>query len=231
MEKGARPRQDEGVNGAEFIAENTRLLAPSLVPEIFLHLADEALPLWQKTEDALAQSGLAPPFWAFAWAGGQALARHVLDNPHLVAGKSVLDVGAGSGLVAIAAALAGARTVRASEVDDLAIVAIGLNAAQNGVTVETEARDLLTGDPDADIVFLGDVFYERALADRAIGFAVRAADIGATVLIGDPSRSYLPQDALQPVATYAVPTPRALEDADVKKTTVWTLRPNRLVAV
>ncbi|MEM7694472.1 MAG: 50S ribosomal protein L11 methyltransferase [Pseudomonadota bacterium] len=213
--------EDQGVKA--FVADNTVVGAPSLVPEVRLHLASEALALWHKTE-ALAGEGLPPPFWAFAWAGGQALARHVIDTPDLVAGKTVLDLGAGGGLVAIAARQAGARRVRANEVDRFALAAIGMNAALNAALIEVVASDLLDGPAGADVVLVGDLFYEKALAARALAFLERAAKAGATVLIGDPSRSYLPQARLLPVATFSVPTPRALEDADVKRTTVWTLR-------
>jgi len=207
----------------DFVRANTTLSAPSLVPEVRLHLADDALPLWQTTEEELARKGLPPPFWAFAWAGGQALARHILDNRVLVAGQRVLDVGAGGGLVAVAAALAGAADVRANEVDDFALAAIGLNAAANGVAVTPIAGDLLDRAAEADVVLVGDVFYERDLADRALAFLARAAEAGANVLIGDPRRTYLPVDALTAVASYSVPVPLALEDMDVKRTLVWRL--------
>lgn len=206
-----------------FVLENTALKAPLLVPEIRLHLADDAMPLWHKTEEELARAGLAPPFWAFAWAGGQALARHILDTPALVAGRTVLDVGSGSGIVALAAAMAGASRVAANEIDEFALAAIALNAEANGLAIAIESGDLLDGTADADLVLVGDLFYEKPLATRTLAYMRRARRAGADVLIGDPSRTYLPQDALTPIAVYSVPTPRALEDADVKRTTIWRL--------
>jgi len=208
-----------------FVRSNTVPAAPSLVPEIRLHLADDALPLWRMTEEELDRSGLPPPYWAFAWAGGQALARHILDHRALVAGRRVLDLGAGGGLVAIAAALAGAAAVRANEVDDFALAAIGLNAALNGVAIDIVPGDLLGGEGGAEIVLVGDLFYERPLAERALDFLDRAALAGAEVLVGDPGRSYMPRHRLARLADYAVPVPAALEDADVKRTTVWRLVP------
>lgn len=208
---------------AEFVRANTAVVAPSLVPEIRLHLADDALPLWETTEAELERTGLPPPYWAFAWAGGQALARHVLDFPSLVAGRCVLDLGAGSGIVGIAAAMSGASEVLANEVDEFALAAIALNAAENGVALTMTPGDLLDGPGPAEIILVGDLFYERPLAERTFAFIRRAADAGADVLIGDPRRSYLPADALAPVATYQVPVPLALEDMEVKRTTVWRL--------
>lgn len=213
------------MNFSAFVADNTTLQRPSHVPELALHLADDALPLWQQTEAELDQYGLPPPFWAFAWAGGQALARYILDTPAVVSGKSVLDVGAGGGIAAIAAAKAGAAAVRANEVDDFALAATRLNMAANGVSVVLERGDLLDTDPSEAVIIAGDIFYERPLAERALGFLRRAAARGAHVLIGDPKRSYLPVDALAQVIAYQIPVPKALEDADVKRTAVWTLAP------
>jgi len=206
-----------------FVRANTVVSAPSLVPEIRLHLADDALPLWRMTEEELDRTGLPPPYWAFAWAGGQALARHLLDTPDIVAGRRVLDVGAGGGLVAVAAAMAGATDVRANEVDEIALAAIALNAALNGAAVTAVPGDLLGGAAHADIVLVGDLFYERPLAERTLAFLRRAAATGADVLIGDPKRSYLPVEVLEPVAHYQVPVPLALEDMELKRTTVWRL--------
>ena len=204
-----------------FIRANTRLAAVPFVPEILLYLADEPIGLWERTEtDRGAQ--LPPPFWAFAWAGGQAIARHVLDHPDLVAGKRVLDVAAGSGLVAIAAAKAGAAATRAVEIDPLAVAAIELNAAANGVAVHADLADVLDGDgDDADIVFAGDVFYSRDMAARVLDFVRRVRKRGGAVLVGDPGRAYLPREHLSLVAAYDVPVPEALEDTPVKRTTVW----------
>jgi predicted nicotinamide N-methyase len=213
-------------DAAAFIRANTRLLPVPLVPEIMLHVADEAVPLWSKTEDELSATGLPPPFWAFAWAGGQALARYVLDHPELVAGRDVIDLASGSGLVAVAAAQAGARRVRAADIDAFARAAIALNAAANGVAIETIADDLLAGGAiAAEVVLAGDIFYERDTAARAFDFLARQQVCGASVLIGDPGRSYLPRERLRAVADFSVPVTRDLEDADIKHTTVWALAP------
>lgn len=207
-----------------FIRENTRLITPPLVPEIRLHLAHEAVDLWQKTEQELQQIGLPPPFWAFAWAGGQALARYVIDHPDICAGKTVLDFAAGSGLIAIAAAMSGAAHVTASEVDPFAVAAIALNAEANRVDIETVGEDLIGAVKDWRIVLAGDVFYEKPLADRLLIWFRILAGQGATVLIGDPGRTYLPKDALTELAVYQVPVTRALEDQEIKTTRVWRLR-------
>ncbi len=207
-----------------FIRANTKPLAPPLVPEITLLLAEESLPIWQKTEEELGQMNVPPPYWAFAWAGGQALARLILDRPALVADKSVLDLGSGCGLSAIAAMRAGARSVLAADIDPMALAAIGLNAATNGVTVATTGADLLSSAPiDADVVLVGDLFYERALADRVLSFIEAAAVSDALVLIGDPQRNYFPKGRFAAVAEYRVPVTRDLEDAEIKKTAVWRL--------
>ncbi len=211
---------------AAFVRANTAVLAPPHVPEIRLHLADEATELWFRTEEELGEMGLPPPYWAFAWAGGQALARHLLDDPSRVAGRTVLDLAAGSGLVAVAAAMAGAARVVASEIDPFAIAAIGLNAALNAVAVEPLAADVLADParaPAADVVLAGDVFYERPMADAVLAFLSARARAGALVLVGDPGRSYMPRGALVHLATYEVPVTRALEDAEVKRTSVWRL--------
>ncbi len=193
-------------------------------PELRLHLADEAVALWHRTEEELETLGLPPPYWAFAWAGGQALARYLLDNPGLVAGRSVLDFGSGSGLVAIAAMKAGAASALAIEIDPFAHAAIGLNAGLNGVVVAIDASDVLEGDGGPHPVILaGDMCYERPLAERVTAWLERCAARGALVLLGDPGRSYLPKERLRVLATYTVPTTRALEDAEVKRTSVWTL--------
>ena len=210
---------------AHFIRSNTRMLSPPLVPEVKLHLAEESLPIWQKTEEELGEDGLPPPFWAFAWAGGQALARYVLDHPETVTGKRVIDLAAGSGLVAIAAMRAGARSVLAAEIDAFAVAAIRINAEVNGVDVEAVVRDLLAGGlPDADVILVGDLFYEKPLALRALAWLRRCRDAGLDVLIGDPGRSYLPRDALEAIAHYKVPVTRELEDTTIKETAVWRLK-------
>ncbi|KQO67688.1 nicotinamide N-methyase [Methylobacterium sp. Leaf465] len=206
-----------------FIRANTRLRPVPHAPEIVLHVADEATELWQKTEDELEAIGLPPPFWAFAWAGGQALARYILDNPGLVAGRRVLDFASGSGLVAIAAARSGADHVTASDLDPFAIPAIGLNAAANGVAGQIEAvsRDLIGTDPGSAVVLAADIFYERDLAARVTDWLSGLHAGGATVLVGDPGRSYLPRDRLTELATYTVPVSRSLEDAEIKRSSVW----------
>lgn len=208
-----------------FIRAETRLLAPPLVPELRLHLAHEATELWQRTEDELGELGLPPPFWAFAWAGGQALARYVLDRPALVAGRRVLDVASGSGLVAIAAAMAGAASVEAADIDAFATAAIRINAAANGVAVVPRLGDLVGGDDGWDVVLAGDIFYDRDLAAAMIEWFACLDARCATVLVGDPGRSYLPQHRLEELAAYSVPVTRALEDAEIKLARVWRLRP------
>ena len=211
-------------NRAEFIRENTRFLGVPHAPEISLFIADEATALWQKTEDELGEIGLPPPFWAFAWAGGQALARYVLDNRGLVRGKRVLDVASGSGLVAIAAAMAGASRVEASEIDDFAIAAIALNAQANNVAITPRAADVVGLDEGWDVVLAGDVSYERDMAARMTDWLAGLAARGALVLIGDPGRSYLARDRLESLAEYRIPVTRDLEDADIKRTNVWRFR-------
>jgi predicted nicotinamide N-methyase len=195
-----------------------------LAPEIGLCLADEAVPLWQKTEEDLGRMGLPPPFWAFAWAGGQALARYVLDHPEVVQRKRVLDFASGSGLVAIAAAKAGAARVEASEIDEFALVAIAINAQANGVYVAVRAGDLVGRDDCWDVVLAGDVSYERDMAASVTAWLQGLARRGATVLIGDPSRSYLARDLLEPIAHYGVPVTRDLEDCEIKRTGVYRFR-------
>lgn len=210
---------------AAFIRAHTRLMPVPHAPEISLHVAQEATELWQKTEDELAVIGLPPPFWAFAWAGGQALARHLLDNRALVAGRRVLDFASGSGLVAIAAAKAGASRVEACDIDAFAAAAIDLNAEANGVAVEARLADLVGLDEGWEVICAGDVCYERAMAEAVIAWLEGLSRRGATVLIGDPGRSYLPRGRLEEVATYQVPVTRALEDAEIKRSSVWRLRP------
>jgi predicted nicotinamide N-methyase len=207
-------------DAADFVAAHTRRRPVPLVPEIALHLADNLDALWART-------GGEPPFWAFAWAGGQALARHVLDHPGLVAGRRVVDLAAGSGLVAIAAARAGAAHVRATDVDPYAVAATALNACANGVRVEADRSDLAEAATDpstgAEVVLAGDVFYDRTLAERVLPVLARARDRGATVLVGDPHRraAYLPGRGFTPVARYRVPVTAGLEDGPVKDVTIW----------
>ena len=207
-----------------FIRAETRLLPVPHAPEIRLHVAEEATALWQRTEEELGAMGLPPPFWAFAWAGGQALARYILDHPGLVRGRRVLDVASGSGLVAIAAAMAGASEVVAADIDAFATTAIALNAAANGVQVRPRHGDLVGSDEGWDVVLAGDIFYEREIAERVSSWLVHLERRGATVLIGDPGRSYLPRDKLLEIARYHVKVTRNLEDAEIKLSHVWRFR-------
>ncbi len=204
-----------------FILDNTALVAPPHVPEIRLRLADEAHDLWQRTEEELEQIGLPPPFWAFAWAGGQGLARYVLDNPETVRGKQVLDFASGSGLVAIAAAMAGAASVLAADIDLFSAAAIRLNTGANGVRLDSCTVDCVDTDTGWDVVLAGDVFYEKPFADRLVPWFAQLVRRGAEILIGDPGRSYLPKARLTALAAHQVPVTRALEDAEMKQTTVW----------
>jgi predicted nicotinamide N-methyase len=209
---------------AAFIRANTRLMPVPHAPEIRLHLADEATALWEKTEEELGTIGLAPPFWAFAWAGGQALARHVLDNPGIVAGRRVLDVATGSGLVAIAAAKAGAAEVTGIDIDAFAEVAVGLNAAANGVSISGRTGDPVGTDEGWDVILAGDICYQHDMTEAMMGWLGPIAAAGRPVLIGDPGRTYLPRERLSKLAEYEVPVTRALEDLEIKRTAVWRLR-------
>jgi predicted nicotinamide N-methyase len=205
-----------------------------LVPEIRLRLAAEPISLWESTERALGQAGLPPPYWGFAWAGGQALARYLLDRPAAVRGRPVIDLASGSGLVAIAAAKAGAAQVTAYDVDPLAIAAITANAAANRVAVTAVRADILDGSlpgpatarqqSPADgraVLLVADACYERELAARMLGFLARARAAGADVLLADPGRAYLPRTGLTALTSYQVPGVAALEDSDRKLTTIW----------
>ena len=209
---------------AAFVAANTRLQPVPHAPEISLHLADEVTPIWRLTEEELGELGLPPPFWAFAWAGGQALARYLLDHPHEVAGKRVLDFAAGSGLVGIAARKAGAASVLCADIDPFCAAAVAANAAANAVAVEFTADDLLDAPPpDVDVICAGDVCYEKPMTDRVLVWLARAKANGARVLIGDPGRTYFPRQGLAFLAEYRVPTTRELEDQEVKRSSVWAL--------
>lgn len=209
-----------------FIKAETKVKPVPHAEEVRLYLADEAMDLWQKTEEELGEMGLPPPFWAFAWAGGQALARYVLDTPDLVAGKSVTDFACGSGLVGIAALLAGAKSCHAVDIDSFAIEATLLNAELNDVTLSAEQADITGGDPlETDLFFCGDVFYDKNMTDKVLAFLDRTLDRGTPVLVGDPGRSYLPKKRLELLATYQVPVVGALEDNEIKKTSVYRLLP------
>lgn len=216
---------DPSIEGRQaFILQNTRLQQPPHTPEITLHLADEITPIWKMTEEALAEIGLPPPFWAFAWAGGQALARYILDNPDEVAGKRVIDFASGSGIVAIAAMKAGAHEVLAADIDDFCGAALDLNAKANGVVVGYTGLDLLDAPaPQTDVILAGDICYEKPLAAKVMDWLAAAHVRGVRVLIGDPGRSYFPKVGLEKLAEYQVETTRELEDFEIKKTAVWTL--------
>lgn len=206
-----------------FIRGNTELLSPPHVGEIQLHLASEAHELWLKTEEELEKIGLPPPFWAFAWAGGQGLARYILDNPDIVSGKRVVDFASGSGVVAIAAAKSGAASVLAVDIDPWAKVAIAMNAEANGVSVEITDSNVVGTNLEAEVLLAGDVFYDKAFAELLFPWLLSQQKRGLRVLVGDPGRAYLPKQDLVAMATYQVPVSRALEDSEVKGTTVWEI--------
>ena len=208
-----------------FVAANTRLQRPPHTPELELCLADEITPIWRMTEEALEAIGLPPPFWAFAWAGGQALARYLLDHPEIVAGQRVIDFASGSGIVAIAAMKAGARRVLGADIDLFCEAAVSLNAERNGVAVDFTHENLLDQPPPAwaEVILAGDICYEKPLAERVLAWLGEARAAGAAVLIGDPGRSYFPREGLEKLAEYQVPTTRELEDMEVKKTAVWRM--------
>lgn len=211
------------IDRTAFIRANTALVSPPLVPEVKLHLATEVVPLWQLTEEELAAQGIPPPYWAFAWAGGQALSRYVLDHPEIVSGTSVLDFGSGSGLVAIAAAKAGAERVMAADIDDFAQAAIKLNATTNAAIVSTTTADLIGSDGNWRVILVGDMCYERPLAERLLVWLLDRARHGARILLGDPGRSYFPKDGVRKLETYRVQTMRDLEDREIRETSVYEL--------
>jgi predicted nicotinamide N-methyase len=217
-------------NRMDFIRANTVLTAPPIVPEIKLHLAGEVMHLWTETETraaalALGVADLPPPYWAFAWPGGQAVARYILDRPETVTGKTVLDFGAGSGLLAIAAAKAGACPVIAAEIDSLALAAIELNAAANGVFIEPLGNDIIGTNGRWSTILAGDMCYERPLAERLTAWLRELTVGGAQILLGDPGRNYFPQAGVERLATYNVPTSRDLEDREMRETSVYRLLP------
>jgi predicted nicotinamide N-methyase len=209
----------------DFIVANTRLQRPPHVAEIELHLADEITPIWKLTEEALEEIGLPPPFWAFAWAGGQALARYLIDNPQVVAGRRVIDFAAGSGMVGIAAMKAGAQDVLCADIDPFCQAAVAQNARANGVACAFTDQNLLDAPAPvwAQVILAGDICYEKPLAQRVLAWLAAARAAGAVVLIGDPGRSYFPRTGLTRLAEYQVPTTRELEDMAVKKTAVWAM--------
>ncbi len=208
-----------------FVRNRTALVRPSFVPELRLHLATAVTPLWEATEETLALTGTPPPYWAFAWAGGQALARLLIDRPLLVAGRRVLDVGSGSGLVALAAALAGAARVEAADIDPFAAAAIAINAGLNGLAVSVRTEDLIGRDEGWQAVLVGDLCYERPLADRLVPWLRGLAARGADVFLADPGRAYLPASGLTELARYQVPVDEELEDRRIRETVVYRLEP------
>jgi predicted nicotinamide N-methyase len=212
-------------DAAAFLRAHTAVARAPLVPEIALHLATEITPIWQATEDWLEREGVAPPFWAFAWPGSVAVARLLLDRPALVAGRRVLDFAAGCGLAGIAAARAGAASVEAAEVDPLAVAAIRLNAALNGVEVAASLGEVVGQPCRWDRVLAGDVCYEAPMARRILPWLRGLAAAGAEVWLADPGRAYVPSEGLEPVARMAVPVTRELEDREVREVTVWRLLP------
>ncbi len=207
-----------------FIRANTRLQRPPHTPEIQLQLADEITPIWKLTEEELGEIGLPPPFWAFAWAGGQAVARFLLDHPDEAAGKTVVDFASGSGLVAIAAMKAGAKSALAADIDVFCGAALEINAAANGVAISFTDTNLLDAEPpEVDLITAGDICYEKPLAEQVLAWLAAAQARGTRFLIGDPGRSYFPKTGLVKLAEYQVETTRELEDFTVKRTCVWTL--------
>jgi predicted nicotinamide N-methyase len=211
---------------ATFVRDHTRQDRPSLVPEVTLHVAADVVALWEAIEEERGTAPTDPPFWAAAWPGGQALARHVLDQPQLVAGRSVLDLGAGSGLVAIAAALAGASSVTASDIDPFSHAAVAVNAEANGVAPVAVLGDVLGEEPPAvDVVLAGDVCYDRVMTERVLPWLEAARARGSEVYLGDPGRPYVPVDRLVAAATFDVPDTESSPNPPtrLRRTTVWRL--------
>ncbi|WP_198371769.1 class I SAM-dependent methyltransferase [Roseomonas rosulenta] len=207
----------------DFVRAHTTIARAPLVPEIALHLASEITPIWQATESWLAERNIEPPFWAFAWPGGQATARLLLDEPARVAGRRVLDFAAGCGIAAIAAARAGAALVEAAEIDPLALAAVRLNAALNGLHVATPEGDIVGAPCRWDVILAGDVCYEAPMTAHVLPWLRAMAEAGAEVLLADPGRAYLPREGLQPLARHAVPTTLELEDRTIREVTIHRL--------
>ena len=207
-----------------FILANTRLQAVPHAPEISLWLADEITPIWRLTEEELGELGLPPPFWAFAWAGGQAVARWLLDNPSEVAGKRVLDFATGSGLVGIAAMKAGAVSALGADIDPFCAAAVALTAQASGVALTFTDGNLLNAPPPpVDVICAGDVCYEAPMTERVLDWLGQARANGTRVLIGDPGRTYFPKTGLDFLAEYRVQTTRELEDQEIKRSSVWSM--------
>jgi len=212
-----------------FICANTALEAPAMVPELRLWLASEYVPIWQATEAWLEEQNVDPPYWAFCWPGGQAIARYLLDHPEQVRGKTVIDLAAGSGVSAMAAARAGAASVLANDIDALSLVAARLNARANDLAVDVSMDDWLAGPegaPAADVVIAGDVCYERAMSARALAWLRSHARLGRLVLLGDPGRNYFSAQGLEERARYAIPTSLQLENRGMRETVVWRVLPH-----
>lgn len=215
---------NQALDVAAFVRAQTAIAAPPLVPEIRLHLATQITPLWEATEATLAAANVPPPYWAFAWPGGQALARHVLDRPETVRGRRVLDFAAGCGLGAIAAAKAGAAHVLASDIDTIALEVMALNATLNGVAFDTTRDDLSRARAAPwDVIIAGDVCYERPMAEAILPWLRGLARQGIAVLMADPGRAYLPASGLEEIARYDVPTSLELEDRTLRATRVLRL--------
>jgi predicted nicotinamide N-methyase len=212
------------LNATAFVRDNTQPGRAPLAPEILLRLATEITPIWQATEDWLAERNVAPPFWAFAWPGGQALARHVLDAPALVAGRRVLDFAAGCGIAAIACARAGAASVEAAEIDPLAVAAIQLNAEANNVTVQAALGDVVGAACRWDLIMCGDICYEAPMAGHVLPW-LRAMAADCEVWLADPARGYQPRAGLALIGAYTVPTTRELEDRTERAVTLFRLLP------
>lgn len=227
-----REAADRPISVDEFIRANTLIAAPPLTPEIRLHLATEITPIWQATEEALRERNVSPPFWAFCWPGGQALARYILDHRHIVEGLRVLDFAAGGGVSAIATAMAGAKSVLANDVDPYAAAAIRLNAKLNGVSLAVSTTNLLGGANEGwDVVIAGDVCYEQPMSEAVTSWLRALATDGTLVLMGDPGRNYLPKEGLDVVAAYDVPTSLELEDREMRHTGILKVparRPNAI---
>ena len=212
---------------AGFIRSQTALGSPTMVPEFRLWLASEITPIWEATETVLEQIGIDPPYWAFCWPGGQAIARFLLDHPYQVRGRTVFDFAAGGGVASLAARAAGAHRVMANEIDSMAIAAIELNSRTNGLSIETDTADWLErpAEPEFDIVMAGDVCYERDMSRRALVWLRSHAARGRLVLLGDPGRNYFSADGLVELARYEIPTSLQLENRGMRETTVWRVMP------
>lgn len=212
-----------------FIRAHTALEAPAMVPEFKLWLASEYVPIWQATEAWMEEQNIDPPYWAFCWPGGQAIARYLLDHPETVRGRHVIDLAAGSGVSAMAAVRAGAASVIANDIDRLSLVAARLNAEVNGLGLEVSAEDWLVGPagaPQADVVIAGDVCYERDMSARALAWLRSHAALGRLVLLGDPGRNYFSAQGLLELARYEIPTSLQLENRGMRETVVWRVLPH-----